>query len=154
MSIFYGCSLKHILVPRISGVYISVRKQYLSPPPPLLKMILFPPLATSRFSTPIVAFLPKFFSILHLFYPVSSLFLIFFPLSSFFFPLSSFFFPLSSFFFYIFPLFLFPFSNFFPQMASADIPPPGGGGIFQYIDPCSIPEYYNNYQTCKSLNAT
>ncbi len=38
----------------------------------------------------------------------------------------------------IFPLFLFVFSYFFPQMTSADIsPPPGGGGIFQYIGTCS-----------------
>jgi hypothetical protein len=41
----------------ITGVYISVRKRYLFPPP-LLKMIFFPPLATCRFSTPMVAFLP------------------------------------------------------------------------------------------------
>ncbi len=40
-----------------AGVYISVRKQYLFPPP-LLKMIFFPPLATCRFSTSIVAFFP------------------------------------------------------------------------------------------------
>jgi hypothetical protein len=40
-----------------SGVYISVRKRYLFPPP-LLKMIFFPPLATHHFSTSIVAFFP------------------------------------------------------------------------------------------------
>ncbi len=97
-------------------------------PPPLLKMIFFPPLATCHFSTPIVAFFPKIFPILHLFYPFTSPFLIFFPPYSFFFSLSSFF-------FYIFPLFLFIFSYFFPQMTSADIfpPPQGGGGVFSII---------------------
>jgi hypothetical protein len=39
-----------------------------------------------------------------------------------------------------FPLFLFTFLYFFPQMTSADIflpPKGGGGGICQYIDPCT-----------------
>ncbi len=40
-----------------TGVYILVRKRYLFPPP-LMKIIFFPPLATRSFSTPIVAFLP------------------------------------------------------------------------------------------------
>ncbi len=45
------------LVTVLPGVYISVRKRYLFPPP-LLKMIFFPLLATHRFSTSIVAFFP------------------------------------------------------------------------------------------------
>jgi hypothetical protein len=110
-----------------AGVYISVRKRYLFPPP-LLKMIFFPPLATHCFSTPIVAFLLYFFPILLLFYPFTSSFLIFFPLSSLFIPLSSFF-------FYIFPLFLFDFSYFSPQMTSADTSPPPGGGYFPIYRP-------------------
>ncbi len=47
---------KSLLFP---GVYISVRKLYLFPPPsPLLTIIFFPPVATCQFSTPIMAFLP------------------------------------------------------------------------------------------------
>jgi hypothetical protein len=116
-----------------TGVYILVQKQYLFPPPPSENDI-FPPLATHRFLTPIVAFLPYFFLFLQLFYPFTSPFLIFFTLSSFS-PLSSFFFPLSSFFLYIFPLFLFTFSYFFPQMTSADIFSFPQGGIFKNIGP-------------------
>ncbi len=106
-----------------------------SPSPPFWKWYFFPPLAT-----PIVAFLPQFCPILHLFYPFTSPFLIFFPLSSFFFPLSSFF-------FHVFRLFFLVFSHFPPKMTSTDIPPPpGGGSIFQYIDPwklqrCSLVNY-------------
>ncbi len=101
-------------------------------------MIFFPPLATCRFSTPIVALLPWFFPILHLFYPFIS------PFPSpflFLFPLSSFFFPLSSFFFCFLLFFLFSFSYFFPQMTLADISP-RGCGIFQYIDPLYY--FHNN----------
>jgi hypothetical protein len=105
-------------------------------PPPLLK-IFFPPLATRRFSTPIVVFCLTF-----------SIFCIYFtlllPYFSFSFPFLSFsffFFPLSFFFFYIFPFFLFAFSYIFAQMTSANIsPPPWGGGIFQNIDPWWILE--------------
>jgi hypothetical protein len=59
----------------------------------------------------------------------------FFFLFSNFFPLSSFFFPLSSLFFHIFRLFLLVFSYFFPQMTSADISPPPGGGYFPLYRP-------------------
>jgi hypothetical protein len=62
---------------------------------------IFPPLATRRFSTPIVAFLIKFFPVLQLFYPLTSPFISFFRLSSFF--------------FYIFPLYLLAFSSFSPK---------------------------------------
>ncbi len=67
-------------------------------PPPLLKMIFFAPLATRLFLTPIMAFLPQFFPILHLFYSFTSSFLIFFPHSSFFFPFLLFSFSFSPFF--------------------------------------------------------
>jgi hypothetical protein len=43
---------------------------------------------------------------------------------------------------FCFLLFLLVFSYFFPQMTSADVFPPRGGGIFQYIDPCRV------YSTC------
>ncbi len=99
-------------------------------PPPSENDIYSPSRDTSFFDSHRGLFaliLPYFAFILPCFFFI----LIFFPLSSLNFPLSSFFFPLSSFFFNIFPLFLFPFSYFFPQMTSADISPPrGGGGVF------------------------
>ncbi len=56
----------------------------------------------------------------------------------FYFPFSHFLSPFFLFFSFIFsPFFSSPFHIFSPQMTSADISPPGGGGIFQYIDPCS-----------------
>jgi hypothetical protein len=89
-------------------------------------MIFFPPLGTCRFSTPNVAFLPKFFPILHLFYPFTSPFSLF--LSTFFL-----FFPLLSFFTFS-PFVSSSFHIFSPQMTSADISP---GGIFSL----SLPDF-------------
>jgi hypothetical protein len=109
-----------------AGVYISIRKQYLFPPPPSENEIFSPSRDMSFFDFHHGLFaliLPNFASILPFYFPFSHF------LSPFFL-----FFSLSSFFIYIFLLFLFTFSYFFPQMTSADIPPPRGG-IFQYIDP-------------------
>jgi hypothetical protein len=71
------------------------------------------------FFTPIMAFLPEFFPILHLFYPFSLPFLFSLFLSS----------PFLLFLLH-FPPFLFPFTYFFPQMTLADIPPPPGRDVF------------------------
>jgi hypothetical protein len=86
----------------LPGVYISVRKRYLFPPPPSENYIFFPPLATRRFWTPIVAFfsliLPYFAFILPFYFLfshfLSPFFLFLFPFFHFLihFPL---FFPLS-----------------------------------------------------------
>jgi hypothetical protein len=105
-----------------TGVYISVRKRYLFPPPSE-NYIFSPSRDTSFFDCHrglFVLLLPYFAIILPFYFPFSHF-------------LSPFFL-----FFYIFPLFLFAFSYFFPKMTSPDIfsPPGGGGGIFQYIGPC------------------
>ncbi len=107
-----------------SGVYISVQKRYLSPPPHSENDI-FPPLATCRFSTTIVAFLPYIFPILHLFHlflPFYSFLLLPFPSPFFLFLLH---FPSFS-----LPLFIF----FSPKWHRLIFSSQGGG--FQYIDPC------------------
>jgi hypothetical protein len=94
------------------------------PNPPCEKDI-FHPLATSRFSTPIMAFLTKFFRISHF--------------STFFtpYPFSHFLSPFCLFLLHFTP-FSFLFSYFFSQMTSADIPPPRGESIIQYTDPRPI----------------
>ncbi len=78
-----------------SGVYISVRKLYLSPPP-------------SRNTS----FLDSYHGLFGLILPYFAFILSFYFLFSHFLPLSSLFFSISSFFLH-FPLFLFPFSYFF-----------------------------------------
>ncbi len=68
-----------VLNPR--GPYFGPKPIFIPPP----KSYIFFPYCDMCFSTPIVAFLPSSFPILHLFYPFISPFLIFFPLSFFFF---------------------------------------------------------------------
>ncbi len=93
-------------------------KYNIYPPPPLWKLYFFPSPDTSFFDSRrgLFALILPYFAIILPFY---------FPFPHF---LSPFFI-----FFYIF-LFLFAFSYFSPQMTLGDIPPGGGGGIFQYID--------------------
>ncbi len=129
--IVYLCASSVVLFnvnPNPGGLYFGPKTIF---PPPLLKMIFFPPLTIRRFTTPIVVFLPSFFPILHLFYSFTSPFLIFFPLS--------FFCPFSSFFFYIFPFFSSPFHIFSPKWHRLIFyPPPGGGrGYFPTYRPLS-----------------
>jgi hypothetical protein len=101
-----------------TGVYISVRKQYLFLSP-LVKMIFFPPLVPCCFSTPILAFLPY-----------SSLFCIYFtlllPLFSFSFPFLPFSFPFLPFPFTFSPFFSSPLPIFSPECHRLIFPPPGG----------------------------
>ncbi len=119
-----------------AGVYILVRKLYLSPPP--FENDIFPPLATCYFLTPVVppfALILPYFSLILPFY-----FFFLFILLSFFF-----FLPLSSFLSCIFPLFLMHFPPFFlphfiffpPNDIGWYIPPREEGGICQCIDPCT-----------------
>ncbi len=111
------------------SIFRSENDTYLFPPP-FWKWYFSPSRDSYFFKTPIVAFLPLFLPILQLFYPFTFPFLIFFP----FLPFSFSFLPYS---FTFSPFFPSPFHIFFPQMTSADIlPPPKGGGIFQYIDTC------------------
>jgi hypothetical protein len=105
------------IIPK-SGVYISVRKLYLFPPSPLLKMIFFP------LSRHIVFRLPAWHVALILRY--LHLFTLLFPLFSFSFPFLPFSFTFP-------PFFSSPFQIFFPQMTSADISP-GGGGVFSNLE--------------------
>jgi hypothetical protein len=49
-------SSNQLILNIFAGVYISVRKRYLFPPPS--ENDIFPPLVLRHFSTPIVAFLP------------------------------------------------------------------------------------------------
>jgi hypothetical protein len=94
------------------GLYFGPKTIFISPAPS--ENYIFPPPPTRHFSTPIVAFCA-------LILPYFSF--IFSP-------------------FFLFLLYFLPFSLrlfiFFPQMTSADIPPPPGVGvgIFQYIGPC------------------
>ncbi len=114
-----------------TGVYISVQKLYLSPPP-FWKWYFFP------LSRHIIFGLP-----LWLFCLNSSLFCIYFtlllPLSSFSFPFLPFSFPFLPFSCTFSPFFSSPFHIFPPNDIGWYSPPPGGR-IFQYIDPC-IPMY-------------
>ncbi len=107
-------------------------KSDIYPPPPLLKMIFFSPLATCRFSTPIVAF----------FFLNSSLFCIFFtlllPLFSFSFPFFPFSFPFLPFSFTFSPFFSSPFHIFSPKCHRLIFPPSGGGGYFPVYRPLPI----------------
>ncbi len=107
------------------GVLYFSQKTIFIPPPPFLKMILFPPSPDTSFfdSHPgcFALILPYFAIILPFYFPFSH-----------FLPLYSFFFPLSSFFFYIFPFLSLPFHIHSPKWHQLISPP---RGIFQYIDP-------------------
>ncbi len=113
-----------------TGVYISVRKRYLFPPPSE-NYIFFPSHGTLFFNSHRGLFsliLPYFAFILPFYFPFSHL-------------LSPFFiFSLSSFFFYIFPPFSLHIFIFFPPNDIGWYPPPGG--IFQYIDPCTRMQWF------------
>jgi hypothetical protein len=114
---------------------VFVRDLYFGPkpifiPPLLWKWYFFASLDTSFFNSYRGLFalnLPYF----ALDFPFFSFYSPFFNFLSF----SSSFFPLSSLFFYIFPLFLFNFLYFFLKWHWLIFFPPGGGGIFLYIDP-------------------
>jgi hypothetical protein len=119
-----------------AGVYVSVRKRYLFPPPPFWKWYFFPPLGTSRF-------FDSHHSLFALILPYFAFILPFnFPFSQF---LSPFFIFLSPFFLFSFifsPFFSSPFHIFSPKWHWLIFPPPQGGwGIFQYIGPC-VGEYW------------
>ncbi len=92
--------LKITYVTRLNGIlsaglYFGQTKLFiLQSPPPFRKVIFSPLLATRRFPTLILLFLPYLFPTLHLFYPFTSHFLSFsFPFLPFF-PLSFMFFPI------------------------------------------------------------
>ncbi len=106
-----------------TGVYISVRKQYVSPPP-LWKWYFFPLLGH------IVFWLPSWPFCLN-----SSLFCNYFTLLL---PLFSFLSPFFLFLLHFPPFSLHLFNFFFPRWHRLIFfpSPRGGGGIFQYIDPC------------------
>ncbi len=111
-----------------SGVYISVRKQYLFPPP-FWKLYFFP------LSRHVVFWLPSLPFCLN-----SSLlcnyFTLLLPLLSFSFPFLPFSSPFLPFSFTFSPFFFSPFHIFSPKWHRLIFPPPpggGGGGIFQYI---------------------
>jgi hypothetical protein len=109
-------------VPVASGVYISVRKLYLFPPP-FKKLKIFP------LSRHVVSRFPSWPFCLN-----PSLFCNYFSLS---FPLFSFSFPFLPFSFTFPSFFSLPFHIFPPKWHRLIIfpPPQGGRGIFRYIDP-------------------
>ncbi len=104
------------------GVYISARKLLLFLPlPPSENYIFSPSRDTSFFNShrsPFALILTYFAFILPCYFSFSHL-------------LSPFFLCLLH-----FPPFSLCLFIFFPQMTSADIPPPPGGGVFQYLYPC------------------
>jgi hypothetical protein len=110
------------------GLYFGPKTIFITPPPPLLKIIFFPLSGHLVFRLPLWPF-----------YLNSSLFCNYFtlllPLFSFSFPFSSFFCPLFFLFLLHFPSFSLRLFMFFPQIILADIPPPPGGEVFSNIGP-------------------
>ncbi len=109
-----------------TGVYISVRKRYLFPPPPLWKWYFFPLSRHVVFRLPSWSFCLTF-----------SLFCIYFtlllPLFSFYFPFLSFSFLFLPFSFTFSPFFSSPFHIFSPKWHGPIFPLPGGGVLFSKI---------------------